>query len=351
MAYASITKPSLHFNTNLFTSNGSETSQTGLGFRPDLVWNKSRSAINSHVICNSVSGTGKFLASNNTDAETTATGTVSSFDSDGFTFSADSGGYGNTNGRTYANWCWKAGGSGSANTDGTINSTVSVNTTAGFSIVTYTGNATNGATVGHGLGVAPKVVIIKNKAQNNTGWVVGHDSLGWTKYLQLNTTGPETTDNVFNNAAPTSSVFAVVDDGKVNSGAGSHIAYCFAEKQGYSKFGSYIGNGNADGAFVYTGFKPAFVIFKATHSTTSESWLLLDTVRQPSNVNNRRLRPDTNSAEDTPSANNVDLLSNGFKIRSSDNRLNGSGHPLIYMAFASEPLVANVGSSIPATAR
>jgi len=349
MAYTTINKSTEHFNTNLFTSNGSQTSQTGLGFRPDLVWNKSRSAINSHVICNSVSGTGKFLASNNTDAETTATGTVSSFDSDGFTLSADSGGYGNTNGRTYANWCWKANGTGSSNTDGSINTTyTSVNTTAGFSISQYTGTG-SAATVGHGLGAVPRLIIIK-KSNSSTGgdWYVYHASLGNNSKIWLNQTSAKGTGTHMNNTTPTSSVFSIGTPTEVNNSGDTYIAYCFAEKTGYSKFGYYTGNANADGTFVYTGFKPQFLMVKR-YDASGDDWYIFDSVRDTDNTVDTFLYPNANSSEGTISP-TLDFLSNGFKWRkaSAFSPVNQSTATYIYMAFGQSIVGSN---NVPCTAR
>ena len=251
----------------------------------------------------------------------------------------------NNNSDTYVAWNWKAGGGqGSSNTDGSINTTyTSVNTTAGFSISKYTGTGAT-ATIGHGLGVAPKMIIIK---QTNTtrNWVVGHDGIGWTKYLYLDSTNAQGTGNFFNDTAPTNSVFSVVNDGGVNGSGGTYIAYCFAEKTGYSKFGSYTGNGNADGTFVYTGFKPAFIIFKRTN--TANDWFMVDNKINPFNVTDKMLRPNLSNAEQ--SFNNIDFLSNGFKPRGASDGFNASGSTYIYMAFAESPFVNSKG--VPNNAR
>ena len=346
MAYTTINKHTDYFNTLLYSGTGSATTVSGVGFQPDFFWIKQRSSNQGHLLWDAIRGGNYYLPSNGTGASLADIGTFTAA-SDGYSLATD-GAY-NGNGETYAGWNWKANGAGSANTDGTINSTVSVNTTAGFSIVTYTGNGTNGATVGHGLGVAPKVVIIKNKSQSNTGWVVGHDSMGWTKYLQLNTTGAETTDNVFNNVAPTSSVFAVVDDGKVNSGAGSHVAYCFAEKKGYSKFGSYKGNSSTDGTFVYTGFKPSFVIYKGfSGGNTADNWEMVDSKRSPHNGVENVLYPNLQNAEGTGVTTRMDLLSNGFKMKTSGSDYNNNGATYIYMAFGQSLVGSN---NVPCTAR
>jgi len=352
MAYASISKPSLHFNTKLFTGNGGTQSITGVGFQPDMVLTTSRSNGYNNGLFDAVRGTQKQIITNGTDVETTLTTGLNSFDSDGFTFNGAS--Y-NTNTYTFVAWNWKAGGgAGSANTDGTINTTsTSVNTTAGFSISKYTGNETVGATVGHGLGAVPKVIMIKKLSQTDD-WFCYFESVGATKKISLNTTAaPASASSYWNNTAPTSSVFTLGNNGANNANGQTHIAYCFAEKKGYSKFGSYTGNGNNDGTFVYTGFKPSFVLIKRTDSTTN--WQLIDNKRSNQggfNIIDEVLAPNVTDAEYDDGSNwFADFLSNGFKLRNGGGAANNSGSPHLYMAFAAEPLVANVGNSIPATAR
>ena len=248
-------------------------------------------------------------------------------------------------------WNWKAGGSGSANTDGSINTaSTSVNSTAKFSISKYTGTGSAGATIGHGLGVKPSMIIVKGITYAEE-WEIYHTSLGATKTIKLNNTvAASTTSSRWNDTEPTSSVFTVGNADATNKSGYDYIAYCFAEKPGYSKFGSYTGNGNADGAFIYTGFKPAFVLMKCSSEGGSGfDWVLWDNKRPGFNVVNDSLYPNGNFAEGTSDA--IDIISNGFKIRSSNNTFNKSGNTFIYMAFAEEPLVANVSNSIPATAR
>jgi len=349
MAYSSIVKPSDYFNTKLYTGNGTNANGiTGVGFQPDWVWCKQRDGADNHVLSDAVRGGNKQIYSNLTNAETLATIMLQSFNSDGFTLGTD--GAVNRNGNTYASWNWKANGAGSANTDGSINSTVSANTTAGFSIVSWTGSNAN-ATIGHGLGVVPKMIIFKNRAAA-TSWMVYHVTEGATKFLRLNTTDVVGTGSTpFNDTAPTSSVFSVGANGDTNGSSQAMIAYCFAEKQGYSKFGSYTGNGNADGTFIYTGFKPAFVIIKRTDSAAN--WRLHDNKRQSYNAQEALLQPSTSDAEISNGGNyDFDMLSNGFKLRNSGSYQNASGGTFIYMAFAEEPLVANSGTDgVPATAR
>jgi len=349
MAYASITKPSLYFNTKLYTGNGSAgNAQTGVGFQPDFLWIKNRTATQEHWLADAVRGTTKFLESNSNNAESSdgATG-LASFDSDGFTVNGSA--RTNQNSASMVAWNWKANGSGSANTDGSITSTVSVNTTAGFSIVKYEASAN--ATIGHGLGVKPAMVITKSR-DDATNWASWHKDLTGgdeeDRIVNLNTTAAgDTYTNYWGTGGFTSSVFGVSNTGFHNN-SNSMIAYCFAEKKGYSKFGSYTGNGNADGTFVYTGFKPAFIIVKRTSSGT-QNWCLMDNKRGL-NPDVYQLHPNTSGVETLGSGDTLDLLSNGFKFRTDDSDKNGSA-TYIYMAFAEEPLVANVGASIPATAR
>ena len=341
MAYSSIVKPSDYFNT--ITTTGGAKSVTGVGFQPDWVWNKRRDSTSDHHINDAVRGSSKLLYTNQTTAEQTNANFLTSFDSDGFTTGS---GYWSSSANIVA-WNWLANGAGSANTDGSISSTVSANTTSGFSIVKYTGNATSGATVGHGLGVTPKVIIIKGLG-TTYNWIFGHNSLStnWTNYLTLSTTDASAAaTNIFNDTAPTSSVFSIGNALGVNTNSSDYIAYCLAEKQGYSKFGSYVGNGNNDGTFVYTGFKPGMIIIKP--SSAIENWQILDNKRPGFNASDN-LAPNNNAAENT-SNDFVDLVSNGFKLRSST--YSASGTTYIYMAFAEEPLVANVGTGVPATAR
>jgi hypothetical protein len=346
MAYTTINKSSLHFNTKLYTGNGSVRTETGIGFQPDWTWIKDRTGTNAHVFTDAVRGANYQIYSNLNNAQTNASGYLTAFASDGFTLGTD--GAVNQNSSNYVSWNWKAGGTGSANSDGDIASTVSANTTAGLSIVKYTGTGSN-ATVGHGLGVAPSMILFKNLSTART-WIVYHKSVGATKNLYLDLNNAENTaSDTFQNTDPTSTVFSIGTSVGVNESGDDIIAYCFAEKKGYSKFGSYTGNGNADGTFIYTGFKPAFVIIKP--SSYVNSWGIFDNKRPGYNVTKNRLEADNTSAENTV-LDYFDFLSNGFKVRTSNSHPNNSGGTLIYMAFAEEPLVANVGANgIPATAR
>ena len=348
MAYTIIDDPFKFFNTVLFTGNGSTQSITGVGFQPDWVWIKNRGAVTNHEVADSVRGVNKLLKPNDTDAEQSNSNKITSFDSDGFGVGNDANV--NQNSTAIVSWNWLASNTTASNTDGSITSTVSANTTSGFSIVSYTGNGTAGATIGHGLGATPAMII--QKIRSSTGnWLVYHHkntSAPETDFLRLNTnnaTADEAT--IFNDTAPTSSVFSVGTESTINGSGNTCIAYCFVEKTGYSKFGSYTGNGNADGAFIYTGFKPAFIIFK--RSDSAENWALMDNKLRPSNgVDNYYVYPDLANAQDTTS--DFDMLSNGFKTRTASNFINGSGATYIYMAFAENPFVTS-GTKAAGTAR
>ena len=355
MAYTTINKSSDYFNTKLYTGNGSASrSITGVGFQPDWLWVKARSYTYYHGLWDAVRTNKYALYSNATNAEDTSTGgTLGSLDSDGFTTpNVSDGGFININSVTYASWNWLANGAGSANTDGSINSTVSANTTSGFSIVSWTGTGSL-ATVGHGIDT-PKMIIVKNRSTTN-GWEVYHQSIGNTKYLALNVTDAELASaSRWNNTSPTSTVFTVNTEGGVNSSGGNLIAYCFAEKQGYSKFGSYVGTNSDDGTFLYLGFKPAFIMVKAvsgSNTPASQNWVILDNKRSSSGGNNviqYKLFPSATDAENTAENNHADFLSNGVKFRGANDATNGT-NTYIYMAFAEAPLVGS--NNVPCTAR
>ena len=338
---AQINKPDEYFNTLLWTGNSTDNRViTGVGFQPDWVWIKNRDAAEQNKLYDAVRGATKNIYSNLTNAEGTDANSLKSFDSDGFTLGTE--GSLNASGQDIVGWNWKANGSGVSNTDGSITSTVSANTTSGFSIVSYTGTGAN-ATVGHGLGIAPKFLIVKNRS-SVTSWAV-QTSTGAGFEMNLNNTEAQTATSVYwNSTDPTSSVFSVGTNAATNNSGDNMIAYCFAPIKGFSKFGSYVGNGNADGTFVYTGFKPAFVLFKITNTTGN--WYLNDTTRRSINVNSYTLFPNLSNAETTTGA-YIDMLSNGFKLRDTGSAINGSGNSFIYMAFAEEPLVGDN----PATAR
>jgi len=343
MAYTTINKPTDYFNTKLYTGNSGTQSITGVGFQPDFLWIKRRTNAGDHNLVDVIRTSDKTLISNDTGAEY-SNNTITSFDSDGFSLSGSDGAL-NASSNDYASWNWLASNTTASNTDGSITSTVSANTTSGFSIVSYTGTGAN-ATVGHGLGSTPSVVMVKRR-NGNSWWYVRHTGTNITDgHVFLNTTSTASTQST-SIIGLSSSTFSLGTEVSVNDSGGTFIAYCFAEKQGFSKFGSYVGNGSTDGTFVYTGFKPAFVIMKRTDTT--ENWLIKDSVRDTFNVADKRLFANLNQAEGTSANGSIDILSNGFKQRGSDIITNASGGTYIYMAFAEAPLVGS--NNVPATAR
>jgi hypothetical protein len=332
-----------YFNTVLYTGTGSSLGVTGVGFQPDWVWIKERNGVADHGLYDAVRGVQNQLESNTTTAETTEATGLTAFGTDGFTVGALA--QLNTSADTYVAWNWKANGAGSSNTDGTITSTVSVSTTSGFSIVTYTGNATADQTVGHGLGVKPDMFIIKSRTSNpSPSWIVWHRSVcsGNGKAMALEETnalqGPFGTpmwDSSNTTTQSSSTVVTIGANSTINTSSHNYVMYAFAEVEGFSKFGSYLGNGSTDGPFVFTGFRPAFVLVKPSSNTGS--WWINDDKRDPYNVNNHRINANTSDAEATASFTQQDFLSNGFKWRNSDSAWNGSGVTYIYMAFSSNP--------------
>jgi hypothetical protein len=304
----------------------------GVSFQPDFVWVKSRSGAFSHWLNDSVRGAGYSLSSNLTDAETNFTAYFTSFASNGFNLAGGSNAF-NNGSTTYVGWQWNAGGSTVTNTSGTISAQVRANPTAGFSVVTYTGTGAN-ATIGHGLGVAPSMMIVKSRSATFT-WRVYHVSIGNGNVLYLSATDASTAESTaWNSTTPTSSVFSVGTGNGTNASAGTYVAYCFAPVAGYSAFGSYTGNGSADGPFVYLGFRPRFLLIKS--SSDAYNWFINDSSRNPTNVTGLDLSPNLSNAEsnDTPT---FDFLSNGFKLRNTYISQNGSGTTYIYMAFAENP--------------
>jgi hypothetical protein len=338
---STITNGAAYMAATTYTGTGATQSISnavnGISMQPDWVWFKRRGAAENHWLTDSVRGSTKGLFSNLTDAEATRTDQLTSFNSNGFSLGADAAGYSNINGQSYIAWQWKAGGTSASNTNGTITSTVSVGATQGFSVVTYTGTGVT-ATVGHGLGVAPRMIIVKNRAAAES-WRVGHSSMNngsspWSYYMNLNGTGAQVLESaIWNNTAPTSTVFTISNDSAVSGNGQSHVAYCFAAVAGYSAFGSYTGNGSTDGPFIYTGFRPRFVMWKRTDSTAS--WFLEDSSRGTYNVMGPELFANNSDAEGT--VNRVDFLSNGFKLRAANAGDNASGGTFIYMAFAESP--------------
>ena len=336
-----IINPQSHFDaiTWVGTSTSAARTFTGLQFKPDLVWGKVRSAAGSHTLFDSVRGTGKTLRSNTTDSEVANEpgGYVSSFNSDGFSTTPGSidNWYWNLTGGSFSGWLWKAGGAPVSNTAGSITSQVSANQQAGFSIVTYTGNANLSATVGHGLGVAPALVIVKLLNGAGGSWQTYHRSIGPSAALYLDLTLPsQTASGFWNNTPPTTSVISIGNSGSANVSAGTHVAYCFAEVPGYSKIGSYVGNGSTDGPFVWCGFKPRFVLIKRTD--VAANWVIYDTSRDKLNPMKSDLYPNLALAEDVGGP-VLDFVSNGFKVRAAGPTHNAAGGTYIYYAVAEAP--------------
>ena len=350
MAYTTIDDPTTFFNTILYTGNdASNRGITGVNFAPNWVWIKKRNHAAGGVISDTVRGAGKVLYSSETNAEGSESASFVSFDSDGYTISQDAGVGLNVNGHTYVGWQWKAGGSASNNTDGTTTVSLSVNLTAGFSIGTYTGTSA-AATIGHGLGAVPHWIMIKNRSSGSRKWAIWHNDLsGTNKYLAIDRNDAELTDTAtWNNTSHTSSVFASAGSGEVNQGSENFVFYAFKPIKGYSKFGSYTGNGNADGTFVYLGFKPAWVMVKRTDSSDAANWMMYDNKRLGYNGGSRYLIANDSGAAGGSSDNLMDFTSNGFKPRSASQNINRSA-TYIYMAFAESPFVNSNG--VPNNAR
>ena len=331
--------PSEHFNTGLWTGNsGSQTAVSSWGFQADLLWTKVRSHVDSHIIRDIVrdgsTTMDASIRSNSTAAEYTSSGTLTT-NSTGFSVSGHDGGEFNYNTYTYATWGWKANGTGVSNTNGTITSTVSANADAGFSIVSYTGNGATGATVAHGLSSALQFYIIKNR-DAGFSWTGYHEALGAGNYIQLDSSGAASSTSDWNSTAPTSSVFTVSgDEGRINKNGTDYIAYCFHSVEGYSKVGSYTGNGSADGTFVHCGFRPAYVMLKRTSSSGSH-WCVFDSSRSLENPVEEVLFPSGSDAENNTYF-DVDFVSNGIKFVTSDSWVNENTSTYIYLAFAEHP--------------
>ena len=345
MAYTTIDDGSEYFQTLLYTGNGSSsralTNDGNSDLQPDWLWVKNRSNAVTHGIWDSSRGAGKRLTIA-TDAEEDQTN-VASFNSDGFT--VNTGDIINTNSHTYAAWQWKANGGTVANdTNGDITTSVQASQTAGFSIATYTGNGGSNQTLGHGLGAEPDFVIFKDR-DSSSAWRIFVRSLGASKFLNLNTNDAENTStNIF--PSHSSTTIGVEQNDVMNKNSSNHIMYSFRSIQGYSKISSYKGNGNADGAFVYTGFRPAWILGK--RSTGGHGWFLFDDERDNHNPVNQLLEPHVNNAESNDSF-DIDILSNGFKARGSENTINGNDETYVYMAFARHPFVSSKG--VPTTAK
>jgi len=349
MAYTTINKSSLHMNTKLYTGTGADNNAiTGVGFQPDFTWLKSRSVAEGHYLQDAVRGATKHLHSQNTDAEATQTNALKSFDSDGFTVGNEADI--NTNNSTNVSWNWKAGTTSGITTDGNTTitpSSYSINQTAGFSILKFIGNGVEGAKLAHGLGTTPAMVIIK-RTSTTGDWVVYHKNLTATKSVFLNYTDAEAARSPNGYIySPDATNITLSNHGDINNNGVTTVAYCFAEKTGYSKMGSYVGNANVDGPMIFTGFKPALVITK--NSSIADWWGMFDNKRLGYNSSDspRILFPNTSDVESNSKI--LDFTSNGFKIRSSNGAVNGSGNTVIYMAFAEAPLVGS--NNVPCTAK
>jgi hypothetical protein len=324
-----------YFDATLYTGNGGTQSIVNSGaMQPDFVWIKSRSGTTWNNLYDSVRGVNKALYSNDTFQEFTDTNLLTSFNSNGFSIGSNA--VLNTNTATLVGWQWRASNTTAVtNTAGSITSTVSANTSAGFSIVTYTGNGTASQTCGHGLGVTPSMVIWKNR-NDVDAWIVYHSALTTSEYLVLNTTAAKATvsglfTGISSTVLPLNNVSAAI-----NANGFNYVAYCFAQVAGYSAFGSYTGNGSADGPFIFTGFRPRYVLIK-TSSAGTNGWQIRDTSRSPYNTSLQLLYADTSNAEISSAGNDFDILSNGFKVRNSGGDLNTNGGTYIYMAFCESP--------------
>ena len=344
--YTTIDDSGLYFNTKLYTGTGSSLANTGVGFQPDWVWIKGRSGATEHVLTDSVRGVTKELSSDDTGAEETVAQGLTAFGSDGFTVGTD-GSY-NTSSATYTSWNWKAGTTSgivtNASTDITP-SAYSFNQTAGFNVFKFTGAGNSGDTVAHGLGAIPEFIIIKVTGTTH-GWITYHGALGGTKNLNLETSnGAATAISRWNNTNPDSVNITLGNSNNVNGASTDYICYAFSGKQGYSKFGEYTGNGNAAGPFVYTGFKPAFLMCKRTDDASE--WSMFDNKRNTFNVVNHHVYADLPNAEGDDD--DLDFTANGFKFRRDAGNTNGSGATYIYAAFAEAPFVNSNG--VPCNAR
>jgi len=329
MAYTTIDDPTAYFQTKLYTGTGSSLALTNDGnsdLQPDWVWIKCRDDSHNHQVFDSVRGVHKRMRTDTSGAETESSESLKSFNTDGFTLGTQANV--NNSSNTFVAWNWKE------------------SATAGFDIVSYTGNDT-ARTISHSLSAVPKMMIVKCR---NVGkeWTIFHASLGNGKFIELdNGSAVQTATNRWNDTSPTSSVFTVGVDSSVNGDTQTYIAYLFSEKKGFSKMGSYVGNGNANGSFIFTGFKPSWIMGKK--SSGSNNWYMFDTTRNPFNLTTKKLRADTSDTEDDNTSKAIDILSNGYKIKTADEEFNDSGETYIFMAFAENPFVTSGG--VPATAR
>ena len=360
MPFTTINDPSKYFQTAIWTGDGNDdrsiTFDGNSDMQPDMVWTKRRPTSSSHGLRDSTRGATVELFPDSSDDELAVSDRFQAFESDGFQVGTNADINGTSN-NTYVAWAWKANGGTTTTNDasatgvGTIDSVYQANTTAGFSIVTHTGSGSAG-NIAHGLGVAPEWILTKNRSQDSTSWANYHASVGKEYYLELDTSDPqETASSVWGDTTPSSTTFRVGGaNTKNNSSSDNFVSYCFAPIQGYSKFGSYVGSGENNGIFVFTGFQPAFIMIKRTDSSTNGNWWIHDTKRHTSfNPSSRTIKADTSAAEVNSSDQYLDILSNGFKTRNGNNSQNGSTNSYVYMAFAEKPFVTSSG--VPTTAR
>jgi len=349
---AIIDRPTDYFRINLYSGNNNTQNivwdETDTNMKPDLLWIKSRTGntVFEHVLGDIIRGNQKYLVPNGNAAQVDNGNVINTFNTNGFSVGGAT--QVSEGGRTYVAWGWKASNTTASNTGGTINSTVSVNTTAGFSVVGYTGTG-NAATVAHGLGVKPDMIFSKPYSTSGD-WNIYHDSFSAQQRIKLNSTSGVSSNSSIFSSLPTATLVSIGNGGDINGTNTSHVFYCFNSVEGYSKFGSYIGNANnnADAPFIYTGFKPAFFLVKNTGETSA--WEMYDNRRLGFNPNNYQLRANATDAESATS-DYVDFLSNGFKIRHQSSGINENGDTFIYMAFAKNPFVTSTdNNSIPATA-
>ena len=326
--------PSKQFGVVTYTGNGTARSFTGLGFQPDMLWIKMRNSGDHGKITDSVRGVQKALISNTTGAETTDTNGVTAFGTDGF--SIGSGNQYNLNEYNFVAWCWRAGGTASSNTDGTTTVSLSANPKAGFSIITYTGTGSAGATIGHGLSAKPAFIIVKNRTDTDS-WAIYHESIGADFYTAFSGAIFSNNATFWNDTEPTTSVITLGTNNRVNGSSDNLVCYAWAQIEGYSKFGEFQGNGNADGPFIYTGFRPRMLFIK--RNANSHYWKIFDTARNTNNLTDNSLSWDNTDAES--SSNGIDILSNGFKLRNSNSSFNNSGSQFVYGAWGDVPFKYN----------
>ena len=349
MAYTTIDKPTDYFNTKLYTGTGSSHAVSGIGFQPDWCWIKCRDDSHNHQVFDSVRGVHKRMRTDTTGVETSSTESLKSFDSTGFTLGTQANV--NNPSNTFVSWNWLAGTSVSGNTTGSGTSkayTGSVNTNAGFSIIKYIGNGTAGHQIPHHLNAVPKMLILKNITGGSENWFVYHASLGNTKDIHLDNDGAGATADSWNNTTPSTTTWTMSDQSAINSTDGNdHIAYCFSEVKGFSKAFSYTGNGNSNGSYIHLGFRSSFIMIKRVDSGSNAGWLMFDNKRLGYNGGNSFLEAHNSATES--SAERIDILSSGFKNRSTTQVNNASGGSYIGIAFAENPFVTSTG--IPTTAR